>query len=286
MLKKWLSAALAVLFIIGFIWISGVPRDSFFELLVLFTLLFSIYSAGLIWRVEFSPWAIVGLFLLVRIPFFFHLPLLSDDFYRFLWDGMLINEGFLPWGRVPVQEKLYNFNDPNFARLLLANMNSSEYASVYPTFNQLIFGVSYFLSGPYLKTGVNIMRSFFVLTELAFLILLYLRSPKKIRHIVAYLLNPLVVIEGVGNLHFEAFLVPFLAYALLVFDFKKYRHAAILWGSAILVKLTPLILAPALFFKTQRPQRLAFLGVSVAVVCFFMAMVQPWSASGGLENGL
>ncbi len=286
MLKKWLSAALAVLFVLGFIWISGVPRDSFFELVAGMALLFGVYAAALIGRLQYASAAVIAVFLLIRIPFFFHLPLLSDDFYRFLWDGMLINEGFLPWGRVPVDEKLFNFHDPNYARLLLANMNSSEYASVYPPFNQVVFGISHFLAGPYLKTGVNIMRSLFVLVELVFFILLYFRSPDKRRHTTAYLLNPLVVTEGVGNLHFEAFLIPFLAYSLLVFDLSKYKHAAVLWATSILIKLTPLILAPALFFKTPRKKRLSFVLISVGMVALFTAMLQPLSAFEGLDNGI
>ena len=79
-----------------------------------------------------------GIFL--RILLLFHLPNLSDDFFRFLWDGQLINHGANPYLHIP--SSIYNpISYIGYDQLLYEGLNSKAYFSIYPPFNQFIFSI-------------------------------------------------------------------------------------------------------------------------------------------------
>jgi len=277
---------LTILYIVLYSFISTLDRGQFGLLFTVYTVLFTMFFYGMVQRYQYFIYQYVIVFLALRIPFFFNLPELSDDFYRFLWDGMLLNEGINPWGRIPLQEEILNFRNPEFAKSLLENMNSPGYASVYPTISQVFFGGAYFLAGASLLNGVNIIRAGIVLVELSFYLFMVFRNPKERRASSVYLLCPLTVIEGVGNLHFEAVAVPLMVIALSEFIPSRYYRVAIPWSVSIATKLVPLILGPLLFFKFPRRRRYAFLLVSGLSVILLFGIIQPWKAISKMGQGL
>ncbi|MFT4785768.1 MAG: alpha-1,6-mannosyltransferase, partial [Cellvibrionaceae bacterium] len=71
-----------------------------------FTLLFvfGIAFIALLWlafeqQISFREILIIGLS--ARAITFFGLPTLSDDLYRFIWDGFLLQEGLSPYALIP-----------------------------------------------------------------------------------------------------------------------------------------------------------------------------------------
>jgi len=277
---------LTIIYIALYSLISTVERDQFILLFSVYSVLFGMFFYGMLKRYQYHIYQYVIVFLALRIPFFFNLPELSDDFYRFLWDGMLLNEGINPWGRIPLKEELANFRNPEMARALLDNMNSASYSSVYPTFNQIFFGVAYFFAGNSILNGVNVIRAGFVLVELSFYLFMVFRNPKERRASSVYLLCPLTVIEGVGNLHFEAVALPLMAIALSEFIPSRYFRVAIPWSISVATKLLPLILGPMLYFKFPKRRRNSFLMVALISIFLLLAVIQPWYGMGDLGNGL
>ena len=285
--RSKLAILLAPFYILGFIAISGIERSNFSFLLTVYSALFAMYFIAIKYKLRYGLITAILLFTGTRIPFFFDLPLLSDDFYRFIWDGMLLNEGLNPIGRIPSAQNIYDFKDPVFAEMLLEAMNSPDYASVYPTFHQLFFGLAYFFSGSDVLGGVNVMRAFIVISEFTFFLVLLLRGKNKEQIFVyGYLLNPLVIVEGVGNLHFEAIMLPWIAMALIDFSKTRYLRVAVPWSVSILVKLTPLILSPMFIFKTEPKVRFYFIMTSLFILFVFLGMLQPWSLFTDFSNGL
>lgn len=285
--RSILALILVPLYILGFIVLSQIDRSEFSNLITIYALVFIIYFIAVKQKLRYSLLTALVLFVGTRIPFFFDLPQLSDDFYRFLWDGMLLNEGLNPIGRIPIEQHINNFKDVAFAEMLLTNMNSAGYASIYPTFHQAFFGFAYFFAGHELLTGVNMMRAFIITFEVFFFLAILLRGRNKEHtYIYAYLLNPLVIVEGVGNIHFEAIMLPFLALALIDFMPKRYLSSALPFTSAILVKLNPLILAPMLVFKTRPKVRFYFIMITLFMLFVFLGMMEPWTLFKDFDKGL
>ena len=67
-------------------------------------------------------------------------------------------------------------------------------------------------------------------------------------HILWYFLNPLVIIEGIGNLHGEAFMICFTLASILCIFHKKVVLGGLFMALAIAAKLLPLLIVP-LFFR-------------------------------------
>lgn len=143
----------------------------------------------------------------LRLAALFAFPLLSDDIYRFLWDGELWWAGLHPLAATP--EVLAKAGaGAAFAKThatLLVQMNSASYFTIYPTLSQLGFAWSTcWTDDPY--WGSVSLKSLLLLGELGVWWLL----PKLISDLehsnaraLLYWLNPLIIIELVGNAHFE-----------------------------------------------------------------------------------
>jgi hypothetical protein len=235
------------------------------------------------------PWpTFAALYVLVRLPWFFQLPMLSDDFYRFLWDGMLLVHGINPFGAVPATVDVMGIAASPFGEsfapymdLLRNRMNSPQYGSVYPPLHQALFWLGAQWGGTNLLAGVNAMRLAVVAVEVAVAMPFIRGHREPLRRLwVAYLLCPLVVAEGVGNLHLESFMVPLLGLAMYHLVQAHTMRAALWWAAGVLTKLTPLLLLPALVWRLRlwrRPQP-ALLAAAVLALAF--VPFAPWSVLG------
>jgi alpha-1,6-mannosyltransferase len=185
----------------------------------------------------------VGLRLLFLLPF----PDLSDDLFRYVWDGWLGHQGIPPYRFVPA--------DPALATLqtspLFPALNSPHYISVYPPLSQWVFrlgGAGHALWGwPH---SALILRVSFTLLEVGGILLLdrTLQAMGVRRsHLILYAWNPLALLTVAGGGHTEGALV--LGFGLLALGVVQRRPflAWTGWGVAVLVKLLPLLLFPLLW---------------------------------------
>ncbi|MEK6782006.1 MAG: glycosyltransferase 87 family protein [Bacteroidota bacterium] len=196
---------------------------------------------------EVSYWLIASL--LFRSSLWFALPNLSDDFYRFIWDGRLLAAGFHPFAELPRYYMEHSEVIPGIDRTLFEKLNSPDYFTIYPPISQFVFWLSVRLSPKSIFGSVVVIRSLIIASEVGSLLLIrkilkHYNLPNK--NALLYALNPLVIIELTGNLHFEAFLIFFL---LLSFWFLKKGNlmwAAFNFAAAICTKLIPIIFLPLL----------------------------------------
>ena len=192
-------------------------------------------------RVEVA-WAIaVGL--VMRLAMFCWSPALSDDFYRFYWDGALWLSGYHVLDFVP-SDAPATFIDQHAS--VLSAMNSAGYFTVYPPLAQLVYALSAWL-GQSLSGAITWMRICLFAAECGIISLLYSLdpSPSK-RGVVAYALLPIVALEVVGNLHFESLAVLGLLFGIYAFRQNRPWASGISLGFGVLAKLVPAIAGPAL----------------------------------------
>jgi alpha-1,6-mannosyltransferase len=180
-------------------------------------------SFGLMWVVFLMQWAnqkigakqMIALGLLLRAVWLPAVPQLSDDVFRYVWDGMLLNEGVSPYGTLPSE---WMRTSPNVAfQELFTKLNSPDYHSIYPPVLQGIFALSVWLGNGELLSSIIMLRMFVLVAEFGsmFLIWKLLEAWKmNTRNLMLYAFNPLVIIEFSGSLHGEVFMVFFLLLSL------------------------------------------------------------------------
>ncbi len=159
----------------------------------------------------------IGAAMLFRLLFLFSMPVLSDDYFRFAWDGTLLTSGVNPYTIVPSEYMKECDNHLYYLIDLFKSMNSPDYYTVYPPVCQFIFGWSAQLFPENLWGTTIMLRCFCIAAETGTILLLcrilvQLNMPK--RNVLIYALNPLVIIELSGNIHFEAVMLFFLMLAV------------------------------------------------------------------------
>ncbi len=227
-------------------------RSDFIKLISLIAGLF-ILSWRLIGVFGSNFWLLAGIGVLLRIVFLPAIPNLSQDFYRFIWDGRLLIQGINPYLITPetyleMGELVVGQAQELYAGM--GNLNGSHYSN-YPPVNQLLFGIAALLGGKSILGPVIVLRMIIILADIGILyfgkkLLESLGLP--ISKLFWYFLNPFIIIELTGNLHFEGVMLFFLVWALYLLVRGKWAWAAVLIGLSISVKLIPLIFLP-LFYR-------------------------------------
>jgi len=265
----------------------GIDRSQFWLFVVLNCILFGSY----LWL-----YAVVetkqNIYSLIKWAFFFRLllipaiPNLSDDFYRFYWDGLLAIEGISPFAYLPSEIMKMNLGE-NLIHLqsLFKPLNSPDYYSVYPPVLQLLFATAASIAGPnnqhlfamVLKTIILLFEAGTALLLLQFL--KQLQLPKKLA--LLYALNPLVIFELTGNIHFEAIMIFFVLLAFYLIYLNKQWLSAFIMGLAFATKILPLIFLPFLI------KRIGFKNIIVygLIVGFtFVILLLPFADLALIKN--
>ncbi|WP_420576023.1 hypothetical protein [Ekhidna sp.] len=207
--------------------------------------------------------------IILRVLMFFSLPSLSDDLYRFIWDGTLIKNGIHPFEALP--DFYLDKEIPGITHELYALLNSPQYFTVYPPLNQAIFWLSAVIGNGDWLVSASVIRLILFAADAGsfFLLKAILKSNGKPSFLAHWFwLNPLVILEGVGNLHFEVLVVFFLLLGIYGFQKSKNLMSSVGFGLAIGTKLLPLIYLPAVFMIGLRNKKwwISIAGGCIAVI--------------------
>jgi len=188
-------------------------------------------------------------------------PILSDDIYRYLWDGKVFYHGFNPFSYAPDSLNLESLKDS----AIYPYVNFPEIPTVYAPFAQIIFAISYIL-------GYNILVWKIILFVFECVLVLFLykllntfsMNPMRL---AIYLLNPLVVIEIYGSGHLDIIGVCFLIIGIFYFYKNKIGLSLFTFIVSILVKYNPLIMILPII-KKKFLQKILIIISSVIFVLF------------------
>ncbi|MEW5977142.1 MAG: hypothetical protein AB1898_15205 [Acidobacteriota bacterium] len=187
---------------------------------------------------------ILGFAILFRILWYPGVPSLSDDIYRYLWEGFLHTKGINPYEFAPQAPELMPLRNE-----VWQFVNNKDQAAIYPPFMQMLNAGTYVLSGS--LWGFKAMGLFFeALAMLAIHRLLRKQSMDPARLIV-YAWNPLVVVEIAGNGHNDPVAVALLLWAIVLMATTKTSGALLSLGCSVLSKAYPAVMIP-LFLKRVR----------------------------------
>ena len=212
----------------------------------------------MIWlnRQEWKFTHFLGLAVFLRLILLFAVPELSNDFYRFIWDGELINMGINPFGHTPnqliSQGPIY---ENTYMRSLwhgMGELSQSNY-TCYPALNQILFYIPTKFSDS-IMSNVIAFKLMLILADIGCILIgkKLLELLERPTHFIwLYALNPFIILEFSGNLHFEGVMIFFLLTAIYFLLKDKWLMSAGFFGFAVLIKLIPLMFLPFLFKKLK-----------------------------------
>jgi hypothetical protein len=258
--------------IINYVFIAYfLERTSFEKLVFCWIFLFGCYYY-LVKNHPFSFKHLVGISILFRLLFLFATPNLSQDFYRFIWDGRMIFEGLNPYLSKPesfINSGIFPIDEAKTLYEGMGILNGSHFTN-YPPIHQLGFLIAAVFASKSIFVSILVLRVLIILADLGILyigkkLLEKLQLPN--HTIFWYALNPFIIIEMTGNLHFEPVMLFFLVLSFYKLQQQKWVVGAIFMGCAISVKLIPVLFLP-LFLKwfhspkldTNPTKKLDFLG--------------------------
>ncbi len=279
----FISLLLAVFYIIfGY----DLERTNFIKLVTLYGTLFSL--SYFLWKLKKQQLiflASVGV--LFRLLFLVAIPNLSPDFYRFIWDGTLVLEGINPYVHLPkdLMSASSSFSIPQ-AEILFNGMTdlSANHYSNYPPLNQSFFALSRLLGGESILGAVIAMRILLILADVGILYIgrkLLKSLGLSQYYIFFYFLNPFIITELTGNLHFEGVMLFFLIWGLYLLHMGKWKASAVVLALSISVKLLPVMFLPLFFQKLGRKRCLWYYSI-VGVVT--VLLVLPFYNEAFLTN--
>ena len=200
-------------------------------------------------------------------------PLVSDDAYRYVWDGRVQRHGLDPLRTVPADPALAHLHTDVTRRI---DPTSAALPSIYPPLAQ-----RYFLGVTSVHESAFAMAAAALLCDLAVIGLIgrWLAVTGRSRWwTLAWAWHPLVALEGAGGGHVDAAGTLLLVGAAYALSRRRSLLAAIALAGAFAVKFLPLVLAP-LFWKRVRLVDGALAALLVAL------LYQPFLAGAELPAG-
>ena len=213
-------------------------------------------------------------------------PFLSSDVYRYAWDGVVQHAHISPYRYVPGDKALAFLREPN--QDLYDHINRRDYAhTIYPPAAQFLFYLITFIN-----PEVTMMKLAMVLCEgLTMFGLVKLLGDMGIRReqSLLYAWCPLLVWEIAGSGHLDAAAIAFIALALLTRYRRRPVATGVFLGIAVLIKLYPIVLLPALFRRGEWKMPIVLAGViAFGYACYSSVGLGVFGFFGGYvkEEGM
>ena len=265
-LRRYSIYILLPLTILGYYLLAKVERSEVLMLIGLFCLLFVSYIGLMKLKTTHLGWILIGL--CFRFAFIGYTPLLSQDYFRFIWDGSLISQGINPYLYLP-DELIEMFSKWEYLYSGMGPMSAGHYTN-YAMINQLLFTLGVLSTKPILT-----YRLFLILADL--ITFKFLTKLSSQTWGLTYWLSPMVILEGAGNLHFEPVMVALLVLGLYHFKQGEHLRSSVALAASVLLKLIPLLFAPLLLKVVKQKQlKIMVFGFIVTLALFTTPFLDPW----------
>ena len=201
---------------------------------------------------------------------------LSTDLYRYVWDGRVQAAGINPFRYVPGDWHLQELRDAD----IYNNINRKNYAkTVYPPGSQLVFLLCTRLSET--VTDMRLTMVFFEAVAVWLLARTLMAHGLPAQRALLYAWHPLCIWEFAGGGHQDAIMLACLAGTLLAHRRGRPTLTGFALGCAVLTKLYPIILFPALYRRFRWDWKMP-LACATTVVLGYVPYCLSYSVPGAL----
>ena len=217
---------------------------------------------------------ILVLAVLFRLTMLFAWPTLSDDIYRYVWDGKVFNAGLNPYRYPPNTPALEHLRHRHWQRI-----NAPEQVTPYPPLSQVLFATVHRLA----PDNLWAMKGAMVLLDLlVLLVLLRLLGELRLdrRRLLIYAWSPLVVLQFAFSGHNDVLMILLLLAALYFDRREKPYYSALALAGATLTKFVPLLALP--LFVRRWGWKPTLLYVLAMVGAYLPFLDKDWQVVSGL----
>ncbi len=204
---------------------------------------------------------ILGVGVLCRLPPLFADAALSSDVYRYVWDGVVQQAGVNPYRYVPADPAIAALRGVSEGNIFPA-INRATYAhTIYPPFAQIFFWLVTFTS-----PTLVMMKTALVLCEgvTVWSLLWLLRAFGRPREqIILYAWAPILIWEIAGSGHLDSLAMALIGLALVARYQRRPVATGLFLALAVLTKLYPLVLVPALYMRHPFDRRTGRVGEGI-----------------------
>lgn len=234
-------------------WLSDLRQHTTgFE--ILFFSAFALYAGAIILALRhetFSKRELMAAFALAAAMqgfLIFTPPTLSDDMYRYVWDGRVQAQGTSPYRYPPKASQLAHLRD----KAVWPKINRKASVTVYPPATELTYALLWRIRPDSVRWFQIVMAASGLLAGglLVGLLQALGRSPSRV---LIYLWSPLLIFETAHAAHVDALLLPLLVGAWWARVKERDSLVGVLLGLATAMKFYPALLLPALW-RPQHPQ--------------------------------
>ena len=195
----------------------------------------------------------------------------SDDAHRYLWDGLVQQNGLNPYLYPPNSKELFFLRDSK----LFPNIFRPDMRTVYPPLAQLWFRVAHAIDGATFA-GLKAVYLLHDLASFGFLLALLRRYTRSPFLVIVFAWSPLVITQTYADAHLDALMLPWMLVCLLTAE-RYPLLAGITLGGASMIRPIAMLAGPAIALR--RPWR----QTTSAALGFFFAtglLVLPFMSAG------
>jgi hypothetical protein len=232
--------------------------------LILYGILFLLMLAA--WKSEsLSLPTILGFSILFRLTLVPTIPILSDDIYRYGWEGRVQRAGFNPYHLPPSAPQLLALRNESYPLI-----NHKDIAAIYPPLTLMMNRTGTYLADRIKKLGVLALRADVVSQKVMVFVfdmgtIVLLMALLRQRHVpparlLLYAWNPLVVLEFAGSGHNDSLAVFCLLGAIWFWELGQSWKATTALLASFFAKYAAILLVP-FWVRKRRWGEVVFFGV-------------------------
>jgi hypothetical protein len=226
------------------LWILGNWNDHVLAFLAVYLIFFATYCVAVHHALAKSfdqiphlgRWIILSA-LLLRVVVLPCSPSLSEDFYRYIWDGRTQASGLSPYTYPPEAAELQFLRNDDYAHI-----NHKDVGTPYPPFAETLFHLFSRISSNHGVFKAGIVSFDFLLIFV--LLFLFRRKNLSPAFLVLYAWHPLPIVEFAGNAHVDIIAISLMMLAYYYVQNSEKVLAGAFLAAATLTKYVPLLALP------------------------------------------